>query len=81
MCHLDVNQIRASEVNFWTEFNDYQTMLGMHQRNMYPPRVTMTVARRESFTIPIKFEGCESKYQLNVKVNFPLGLGKYHNCN
>lgn len=53
-----------------------------HERNMYPPRVKMTVSiymnNPDPFTLPVKFLGCEgtSDDKLDVELTLPLGKHK-----
>ena len=50
-----------------------------HERKMYPPRVKMTVAMKNSdhvMKLPVRIEGCSGDYQLDTELTFPLGMTK-----
>ena len=47
-----------------------------HERNMYPPRIKMTVSMNNpnhSITLPVRFLGCEGDDKLDVELTLPLG--------
>ena len=47
-----------------------------HEKNMYPPRVKMTVTMKypdHAFKLPVKISGCSGTDQLDVDITFPLG--------
>ena len=51
-----------------------------HERNMYPPRVKMTVRFRNPdamINLPVKFDGHVCDAELDVELSLPLGRTKY----
>lgn len=67
-------QIFASDIEFWNV--KYELMKQKHERNMYPPRVKMTVCMNNPnhfLTLPVKFSGCEGDGNLDVELTLPLG--------
>ena len=67
-------QIAASDIiSFWNE--KFEIMKRKHERNMYPPRVKMTVSinnPNHSITLPVKVLGCEGDDKLDVELTLPL---------
>ena len=52
-----------------------------HKRNMYPPRVKMTIRLRNPDVIiklPVKFSGHDCDDQLDVELTVPLGKLRHH---
>ena len=72
-------QIKPSDVEFWSKsFADMQLR---HKRNMYPPRVKITIRLRNHDAIiklPVKFSGHVCDNQLDVDLTVPLGRLRYH---
>jgi hypothetical protein len=68
-------QIAASDIiSFWNE--NFEIMKRKHERNMYPPRVKMTVCMNNPnhfVTLPVKVLGCEGNDKLDVELTLPLG--------
>ena len=68
-------QIKALDIEFWTKrFDDLRRQ---HQRQMYPPRVKMTIRLKSPdaiFKLPVKFTGCSSDSNLDMEITFPLGI-------
>ena len=64
----------ASDIMCWNE--GFELMRRKHERNMYPPRVKMTVhmtCPSHSVKLPIKFSGCEGDGKLDIELILPLG--------
>ena len=67
------SQIRASDIDFWNFA--FRIIKLQHEKNIYPPRVKMTVVMRAPdhiLKIPIKIKGCSRHNQLDVELAFPL---------
>ena len=55
-----------------------------HERNMYPPRVKMTIILRDPNVIiklPVKFSGHDGDNQLDVELSVPLGRLRHYSMN
>ena len=70
--HDNTIQIKAFDIDFWNF--PYNQIKLRQKKNMYPPRVKMTVVMRSDhdLKLPIKIEGCSSNCQLDVELAFPL---------
>ena len=71
-------QIAASDIlSFWDE--KFEIMKRKHERNMYPPRIKMTVSMNnpnQFITLPVKVLGCEGD-KLDVELTLPLSKQIY----
>ena len=66
---------------FWNE--DFELMKRKHERNMYPPRVKMTVSMTNPScfsTLPVKVSGCEGDGKLDMELTLPLGKYNGNDC-
>ena len=70
-------QIAVTDIiSLWNE--NFESIKLKHKRNMYPPRVKMTVSMKNpklnhSITLPVKVLGCEGDGKLDVELTLPLG--------
>ena len=73
-------QIAASDIiSFWNE--NFEIMKRKHERNMYPPRVKMTVCinnPNQFIILPVKVLGCEGDDKLDVELTLPLSKRIYY---
>ena len=76
--HDNTIQIKAFDIDFWNF--PYNQIKLRQKKNMYPPRVKLTVQMKSVdhiFKLPVKINGCSGDSQLDTELLLPLSeLGK-----